>query len=58
MVEDAIVRISGYIVKELEKGSIGVFDGRSMLLAEIVKTDKEFFYQHLERNIGGRQQWI
>ena len=42
-VEDTIVRISGYIIKELEKGSVCVFSGRSLLLADLVKTDKEFF---------------
>ena len=42
LVEDDIVRISGYIAKELEKGSIGIFGGRSLLLANIVETNKEF----------------
>ena len=32
LAEYAIIRISGYIVKELEKGSISVFVGRSLLL--------------------------
>ena len=40
-VEDAIVRVSGYIIEESEKGSIGIFGGRSLLLAELVKTNKE-----------------
>ena len=57
LVNDSIVRISGYIIKELEKGSVGVFGGRRLLLAELVDTYKEF-YQQLERNIGGHQQWI
>ena len=42
MVEDSIVRISGYIIKELEKGSIGIFGGRILLLDKLVETDKEF----------------
>ena len=42
LVKDAIVRISGYIIKELEKGSVGVLCGRSLLLAKLVETDKEF----------------
>ena len=42
-VEDAIVRVSGYIIEELEKGSIGIFCGRSLLLAELVDTNNAFF---------------
>ena len=41
-VEDGIVRISGYIIKELEKGIVGVFGGRILLLADLVDTNKEF----------------
>ena len=41
LVEDAIVRVSGYIIEELEEGSIGIFGGRCLLLAEIVDTNKE-----------------
>ena len=41
-VEDAIIRVSGYIIKELEKGSIDIFSGRSLLLDELVDTNKEF----------------
>ena len=43
LVEDAIIRVSGYIIKELQKGSIGIFGGRSLLLEKIDDTDKEFF---------------
>ena len=42
-VGDAIARISGYIIEELEKGSIVIFGGRSLLLNEIVDTNKNFF---------------
>ena len=41
-VEDAIVRVSGYIIEELEKSSIGIFGGRSLFLAELIETYKEF----------------
>ena len=41
LVEDTIVRvISGYIIKELEKGSTGIFGGRSLLLVELFETNK------------------
>ena len=43
LVEDEIVRMSGYIIKELEKGSVGVFGGRILFLAELVDINKEFF---------------
>ena len=46
-VKDAIVRISGYIIKELEKGSIDVFGGVSLLLAELFDTYKEIFIHSL-----------
>ena len=39
-VEEAIIRVSGYITKDLDKGSIGVFGGRLFLLAELVETNK------------------
>ena len=42
LVNDAIIRISGYIVKELEKGSISVFVGRSLLLEKLVETNMDF----------------
>ena len=58
LVDDSIVRISGYIINELDKGSIGIFGGISLLLDKIVDTDKEFFYQQLKHNRGGRQKWI
>ena len=41
-VEDAIFRISVYIVKELEKVSIGVFGVRILLLDKLVETGKDF----------------
>ena len=40
LVEDAIVRVSGYIIEELEKGSICIFGGRSLLLEDLVETDQ------------------
>ena len=43
LVKYAIVRVSGYIIEELEKGSIGIFDGRRLWLANIVDTDEEIF---------------
>ena len=46
-VEDAIVRVSGYIIEELEKGGIGIFGSRSLLLAELIDTDKEFVIDNL-----------
>ena len=42
-IEDAIVMVSGYIIEELENGSIGIFGGISLLLAELVEISKEFF---------------
>ena len=42
LVEDAIVRTRGYIINESEKGSIGIFGGRSLFLNKLVETDKEF----------------
>ena len=42
LLEDAIVRVSVYIIEESEKGSIGIFGVRSLLLAELVETNKEF----------------
>ena len=42
LVEGAVVKVSGYIIEELEKGNIGIFGGRSLLLAELVETDKDF----------------
>ena len=42
LIEYAIVRVSVYIIEELENGSIGIFGGRSLLLVEIVDTNKEF----------------
>ena len=41
-IEDAIVRVSGYIIEELENGSIGIFGGISLLLAKLVEINKEF----------------
>ena len=41
-VNNDIVKISGYIIKELEKGSVGVFGGRGLLLSDLVETEKEF----------------
>ena len=41
-IEDAIVRVSGYIIEELENGSIGIFSGISLLLADLVDINKEF----------------
>ena len=41
-IEDAIVRVNGYIIEDLENGSIGIFSGRSLLLAELIDTNKEF----------------
>ena len=46
-VEDAIVRGSGYILEELEKGGINIFGGRRLLLAKLVETDKEFVINSL-----------
>ena len=46
-VKEAIIRISGYIIKELEKGSVGVFGGGSLLLANLVETNKEFVINSL-----------
>ena len=43
LVDDAIIRISGYIINELDKGSIGIFGGISLFLDKIVDTNKEFF---------------
>ena len=34
--------VSVYMIDELEKGSIGIFGGRSLFLYELVETDKEF----------------
>ena len=42
LVKDDIVKISGHIIKELEKVSVGVFGGRGLLLSDLVETDKEF----------------
>ena len=42
LIEDAIVRVSGYIIEELENGSIGIFSGISLLLADLVDINKEF----------------
>ena len=42
LVNGAIVSISDYIIKELEKESVGVFGGRSLLLADLVETYKGF----------------
>ena len=42
LVEDAIIRLSGYIIEELEKDSIGIFGGKRLLLADLVNTDKDF----------------
>ena len=47
LVEDAIVRIISYIIKELEKVRIGIFSGRSLLLAKIVGTKNEFVINSL-----------
>ena len=47
LVDDTIVRTSGYIIKELEKGSIGIFGGRSLLLAMLIENDKEFVINSL-----------
>ena len=42
LVEDAIIRLSGYIIEELEKDRIGIFGGKRLLLADLVNTDKDF----------------
>ena len=42
LVKDDIVKISGHIIKELEKVSVGVFGGRGLLLSDLVETEKEF----------------
>ena len=41
-IEDAIVRLSGYIIEELDNGRIGIFSGISLLLADLVDINKEF----------------
>ena len=41
-IDDSIIRLSGYIIEELEKGIIVIFGGRSLLLSELVETNKEF----------------
>ena len=41
-VEDDIVGISGYIIKELKKGIIVIFYSRSLLLDNLVATNKKF----------------
>ena len=45
--KDDIVRISGYIIKELEKGRVGVFCCGRLLLANIVDTNKDFVINSL-----------
>ena len=42
LVKDAIIGISGYIIKGSEKGSVGVFIGGILLLGELVETNKKF----------------
>ena len=39
--EDYIVGVSGDVIQELEQGRVGVFGGVSLLLVNIVETDKE-----------------
>ena len=39
-VEDDIIRVSGYIIEELEKSSIGIFGDRSFFFAKLVETNK------------------
>ena len=39
-VEDTVARVRGNIIEELEKGSIGIFGGRILLLANIIETNK------------------
>ena len=46
-IEDAIVRVSGYIIEELENGRIGIFSGISLLLDKLVEINKEFVINRL-----------
>ena len=41
LVEDAIIKVSVYIIEDLEKGSIVIFGGRSLFFANLVDTNKE-----------------